>query len=833
MEAPCRGLAPGAPWARGSVLLRALLVLVLAEGLPQVRLGPRQDGSMRLIAGDAAPGCGAELAPRGVSLAVKGPPWIPILDHFDRAVSMSSYDLEQLASAGVNMIRLGAMMPGVLPNPPENGVYTPDHEYISKLKSFVDNAAAHGMYTLIEFHQDIISPHYCGEGLPRWAADEIQSTFSEEFVDEVLELLHRLTIDVPGIDMVEDSLLRGLLWRSVDKAQFPMPVAQPYKVLNGQQRVYAKGDCDKFEWYQYQLSFAAGHAYRRLFDLSSDTFQHVLNYWKILAEAFKGNPNVLAFDLFNEPHPGNVLTEPWIMTPENAERRLSPFYKAIAEAIHQIDADRLITFSPVTWEEGGYYIQAMNGPAKQMCAWLREALLHIPLPACETFWDITRWMPAEGIEKSAFTEAPLPGQSILSFHFYTPPELNHEAYARKRRSDAQKLQVYPLLSETCCLMDADALQRLYWFEHQQIGWVMWEYKHMANGRWVDDQWIDDYGAMITGTGPDMFSWDGTPIKEHWRRLAHPSAQYVRGEVLANIFDFTVGTFNLTFVPTLSQCGHQGPDATIVWPWTWWAYINITSIPKIQVTPRGAAEVSELLESDLGFASPVLRFGVHVRSRTAPITVTLSFMNFKNIDLQPEQPEPSVFGPWYQGLGWPCFLFLVAVLHFALLACCCRRCCLPGLLGGPRGQDLGLTAAGMPEAEKSDSHRPLFGEASRPPSMDSFSLGELERREGAKRRLGSLDDQAPLMTGRTASDASGSVANSMDVENPEITGREERRPLTGRKAEPDSASRRSRDPCGALKDCLSQGDDRLDSERTWTADLLENLAPDSKEGDGGL
>jgi len=128
---------------------------------------------MRLVTVTGPEGCDAEMAPRGVSLAVKGPPWLPIDDHFDREVSLSRYDLEQLASAGVNMIRLGAMMPGVLPNPPVNGVYTQDHKYVERLKTFVDRAAQYGMYTLIEFHQDVISQHLCGEGLPRWATDEV------------------------------------------------------------------------------------------------------------------------------------------------------------------------------------------------------------------------------------------------------------------------------------------------------------------------------------------------------------------------------------------------------------------------------------------------------------------------------------------------------------------------------------------------------------------------------------------------------------------------------------------------------------------------------------
>lgn len=689
---------------------------------------------MRLVASSLADhACDAEIAPRGVALAVKGPPWLPLETSFEREVSLSTYDLEQLASAGVNMIRLGAMMPGVLPNAPVDGIYHHDQGYVDRLKGFVERAASYGMYTLLEFHQDVISEYYCGEGLPRWAADEVHDAFPAEFEAEVLELLHRLSLDIPGVDHLEDEMLGRFVRDYVHQAQFPMPVHEPFEVRHdGGQQVYSSGDCHKFEWYQYQLSFAAGHAYKRLFNLSSTTFRHVLTYWKVLAEAFRGNPNVLAFDLFNEPHPGSFLTEPWMMSPENADRRLAPFYRAISMAIHQIDPDRLVTFSPVTWEEGGYYLRQMNSPASQMCGWLRNAFRGVPFVGCETFWDLTRWIPPSGIETSAFHSVPLPGQSILSFHFYTPPELNHQEYARKRLADAQRLQVYPLLSETCCLFDSDALQRLYWFEKAQIGWSMWEYKNMANG--------NGYGAWITGTGPSMFHEDGTPIKEYWRRLAHPSAQFVRGEVLANIFDFTVGTFNLTFVPSF-DCRMEGPDAIIVWPWTWWAYINVTSMPRIHVSPLDSAIVQEYVGPSEGYATPVVRFSVQALRRDQVVTVTLSFVNFKNVDLVPEPEEPSVFGPWYQGLGWLLVAGLISAAFVRFLSCCCRRCCCccPSCWFGGAGAKTAGAIASI-QLEEAEGAPPRCHAAQQVwPGLSAIATGksDKERRSGAYHLAGDL------------------------------------------------------------------------------------------------
>lgn len=168
----------------------------------------------------------------------------------------------------------------------------------------------------------------------------------------------------------------------------------------------------------------------------------------------------------------------------------------------------------------------------------------------------------------------------------------------------------------------------------------------------------------------MFNDDSTPIKDNWRRLAHPTAQFVQGEVKANIFDWSTGIFKLSFVPRdETACSFDGPDALIVWPWTWWAYINITSQPKIIVEPNDAAEV---VEAKIGLTS-VVKYAVSVkksnnRTKPAAVNITLAFVNFQNIDLLPVVEEASVIGPWWAGLAWP-----GSIVLFLIIAC---RCCIP-------------------------------------------------------------------------------------------------------------------------------------------------------------
>ena len=46
---------------------------------------------------------------------MKGPPWIPSRGDFDQYTSLVAKDFELMRSAGINLIRLGVMWPGVEP----------------------------------------------------------------------------------------------------------------------------------------------------------------------------------------------------------------------------------------------------------------------------------------------------------------------------------------------------------------------------------------------------------------------------------------------------------------------------------------------------------------------------------------------------------------------------------------------------------------------------------------------------------------------------------------------------------------------------------------------
>ena len=107
---------------------------------------------------------GRELFFHGVNVVYKIPPWIPDVDKFDPLTSFNEDDMQFLKDMGLNIIRLGVEWAGVEPT---RGQY--NETYIQIVKSIVEKSKTYGIYTLLDFHQDILSEKFCGEGIPKWA----------------------------------------------------------------------------------------------------------------------------------------------------------------------------------------------------------------------------------------------------------------------------------------------------------------------------------------------------------------------------------------------------------------------------------------------------------------------------------------------------------------------------------------------------------------------------------------------------------------------------------------------------------------------------------------
>ena len=98
----------------------------------------------------------------GVNEVYKLPPYLPSASGF------SEDDAEFLAANGFNVVRLGVIWAGVEPEP---GVI--DTAYLASIQQTVQMLADHGIYTVVDMHQDNYSSTFQGEGAPEWATQTV------------------------------------------------------------------------------------------------------------------------------------------------------------------------------------------------------------------------------------------------------------------------------------------------------------------------------------------------------------------------------------------------------------------------------------------------------------------------------------------------------------------------------------------------------------------------------------------------------------------------------------------------------------------------------------
>jgi endoglycosylceramidase len=103
---------------------------------------------------------------RGVNVVYKDPPYIPTATSFNTNLSFVQDDLDFLTAMGVNLIRLGVMWPGLVPE--QMGLV--DRQYVHRVRQLIRLCEENGVYVVIEPHQDELHPTLCGEGVPNWWA---------------------------------------------------------------------------------------------------------------------------------------------------------------------------------------------------------------------------------------------------------------------------------------------------------------------------------------------------------------------------------------------------------------------------------------------------------------------------------------------------------------------------------------------------------------------------------------------------------------------------------------------------------------------------------------
>lgn len=97
----------------------------------------------------------------GTNVVMKEAPWYRPSEWVPGTSSFGLKDAENLRDLGVNIVRLGHSWTGA---EPVRGQY--NDTFLEVMKAQTKLAEDHGMYVLVDVHQDVLGPKFCGNGVP-------------------------------------------------------------------------------------------------------------------------------------------------------------------------------------------------------------------------------------------------------------------------------------------------------------------------------------------------------------------------------------------------------------------------------------------------------------------------------------------------------------------------------------------------------------------------------------------------------------------------------------------------------------------------------------------
>ena len=213
----------------------------------------------------------------GLNMVYKRPPYYPKASGFDRD------DADFLARHGFNTIRLGVIYKAVEPQP---RAY--DDAYLGQIADTERLLERRGIYSLLDFHQDLYNERFQGEGWPDWAVQDDGLPNPEN--------------GFPANYLTNPALNRAFdhFWSN-----------------------------DALAGVRLQNAYAAA--------------------WRHVAAAFASNPYMLGYDIMNEPWPGSVYptcTNP-AGCPAFDATTLTQFTNRVIARIRQVDPGTLAFYEPL------------------------------------------------------------------------------------------------------------------------------------------------------------------------------------------------------------------------------------------------------------------------------------------------------------------------------------------------------------------------------------------------------------------------------------------------------------------------------------------------------
>jgi endoglycosylceramidase len=396
---------------------------------------------------------------------------------------------------GFNFMRLGVMWPGVEPTP---GQY--NATYLSAIQELVERAGQYGIFTLLDFHQDLLHPSLCGEGLPS-AYLRVTSTACNE-------------------TLVEKLARKAGLCKSMSEFNLTVDPATGYPTL---------ASCLQHPFGLFYPTPEVSTAFQSLYT-EADLQRALAAYWQVVVKSVT-SPYAFAVDLLNEPWAGDVWAHPEQMIPGHADKELlQPLFAALHAAIREVGDDKVVMFE--------------------------ETQVPDVLPVAGGIVSPIGFTQSPGGSADA--------NQALSYHVYccvqsgsacnisgdpvNPPGCVpfNTKKTTTRTADATRLGVGAMITEfgACsntqsCADEIGLVTRLA--DSNLQGWAYWGFKY--------------FGDVTTSGGPaeGLFNGDGSVQTLKVAALTRTYARAVQGTPTAMSFDPESGAFRLDYVadPTIT------------------------------------------------------------------------------------------------------------------------------------------------------------------------------------------------------------------------------------------------------------------------------------------
>lgn len=375
----------------------------------------------------------------GLQVAHKQPPYHP-----DPA-SFADQDGRNLSDWGFNAVRLAWFWAGL---EPERGAI--DHTYAEEIAREGRVLSDHGIYTLLEAHQDLYGRPVRGRGFPDWAT---------------------LTDGVP----------------------LPPPSAADIEAP------------------------ATNRAFDNLYANTDGTADAFADAWAVMAAAFRDNPRMLGYDLFNEPYAGSHW--PACVVPAGCpafdQLVLAPVQDKLAAAVRTQDRRSLIFYEPHIYFDFGVASWLPAPPAAS-----RPAAFAFHLYCLAPIFTGT---PDHESESPAYDSCAYEDEHVVA---------NGEAAAAA-------MGVPALLDEFGDTQDLASIERqIELADKHLIGWMFWGYK----------DWVDAPGGAGSGALFDDSDDNSTLRAAKLAVLSRPYAQATAGTPLAYNYDRHTETMHYRFAP---------------------------------------------------------------------------------------------------------------------------------------------------------------------------------------------------------------------------------------------------------------------------------------------